>query len=286
MYSITLQNPSDIIIESGDKLGYLNFSAPNEFDGGAGKAIVGTICAQAEGAFSAISSPASLIFGTANNNASGVVSRLKITESGHFWPMASGTYDIGSSSFPFRDIYARNVPVLISTITAANSATVDFTSGINGAYKRYKIEIDGLLPATDISILMIRVSLDGGSTWKSGASDYAWVGTRNYSSSSATTGSTATSEIRIGGPGTGSNNFMSNVATETASLRVNIGDPSSGNRVPIWGDGAWFAEEAGVGISHCVFGGLYLTAGAVNGIRFLMSAGNITQGTFRLYGSN
>lgn len=185
-----------------------------------------------------------------------------------------------------RESLASPAAVLLATITAANVAAVDFTSLIDNTYKRYRIEVDNFLCATDIQIPMLRVSTDAGATWKSGATDYAWVATRNYSASGATGGDTSDSEIRLGGPGTSSNNFMSNVATEVGSMTVDIGDPSSGNMVPIFGQGAWVACGAGVGVSGMVFAGLYKTAGVINGIRFLMSSGNIVSGTFRLYGIN
>ena len=175
---------------------------------------------------------------------------------------------------------------LLTTVTASASATVDFTASIDSTYRRYLVRIDGLRPATDTTILMIRVSTDAGLTYKAGVADYSWVGDRNYSAGGGTGGDTSASEIRLGSPGTSSNNFMSSTANEFGSINVNIGHPSSGGHVPIWGDGAWFAFGAGVGISHCVFGGIYLTAGAINGIRFLMSTGNIAQGVFRLYGQN
>jgi hypothetical protein len=131
MYSVTLQNPSDTIISSGHKLGYLNFSAPNESDGGAAKAIVGSICTQAEGAFSESSSPASLIFGTSDSNALGVVSRLKISESGHVLPMSSGSYNLGSTSLPFRNTHATTGTFSILQYAAAKPAILTNTDGPN-----------------------------------------------------------------------------------------------------------------------------------------------------------
>lgn len=195
-------------------------------------------------------------------------------------------YDVTSQSWRVVAWAAPPGSTLLTTVTASASATVDFTASIDSTYRRYLVRIDGLRPATDATILMIRVSTDAGLTYKAGVADYSWVGTRNYSASGATAGDTSDSEIRLGSPGTSSNNFMSFTANEFGSINVNIGHPSSGGHVPIWGDGAWFAFGAGVGISQCVFGGIYLTAGAINGIRFLMSTGNIAQGVFRLYGQN
>lgn len=129
MYSITLQNPSDSIIASGDKLGCLNFAAPYESDGGAAKAIIGSIYSQSEGTFNSTSSPASIIFGTSNSDALGVINRLKITEGGNFHPMSSGSYDIGSSPFPFRNVYATTGNFNITQYGASKPTLTTDTDG-------------------------------------------------------------------------------------------------------------------------------------------------------------
>lgn len=102
MYSLTLQNSSDTIISSGDRLGQLNFAAPNESDGGASIIVAGGLHVQAEGAFNASSNPTSLVFSTSAADPSGVVPRIKVDQDGNLLPLDDAQYSIGSSFLRFR----------------------------------------------------------------------------------------------------------------------------------------------------------------------------------------
>jgi hypothetical protein len=102
MQSITLQT-SDSIITSGDFLGRLGFAASSELDGADALLVAATIEAIAEGNFTQTSNSTSLVFSTADSETA--LPKLKITSGGHFIPLASGTYDLGSLSLPFRNLY-------------------------------------------------------------------------------------------------------------------------------------------------------------------------------------
>lgn len=102
MQSITLQT-SDSIITSGDFLGRLGFAASSELDGADALLVAATIEAIAEGNFTQTSNATSLVFSTADSETA--LPKLKITSGGHFIPLASGTYDLGSASLPFRNLY-------------------------------------------------------------------------------------------------------------------------------------------------------------------------------------
>ena len=60
----------------------------------------------------------------------------------------------------------------LAEYTAANDASIDITSIIDGTYDKYFIECIDLVPANDNVALRARVSADNGTSWKSGASDY------------------------------------------------------------------------------------------------------------------
>jgi len=106
MYSLTLQNAAgDSTITSGDILGRINFAVPSESDGAAATYIVSQIYSQAEGSFTSASNPASIVLSTSSADSTPATGRLKINSDGHFIPLSSGTYDLGSSSFPFRNLY-------------------------------------------------------------------------------------------------------------------------------------------------------------------------------------
>lgn len=105
MYSLTLQT-SDSDVTTGDVLGRLNFAASNE-SGTDALLIASHIQAIAESSFDANNNATSLVFGTASSATAS--SKLKITSAGHFIPLLSGQYDLGSESLPFRNLYVNNL---------------------------------------------------------------------------------------------------------------------------------------------------------------------------------
>ena len=100
--SITLQTSDNDIIAS-DILGRIAFAASSETSGSDAILIGGGIYAEAESAFTAVSNATSLVFATANSESA--TGKLKITSGGHLLPLLNNTYDIGSSSFIFRNLY-------------------------------------------------------------------------------------------------------------------------------------------------------------------------------------
>ncbi len=57
--------------------------------------------------------------------------------------------------------------------TAANSATLNFTTFYSASYRDYDLTIDGLVPSSGGTSLRMRLSEDGGSTWYS-ATEYGY----------------------------------------------------------------------------------------------------------------
>jgi len=129
--SITLQT-SDSNVQQSDTLGRLSFAASNEANTADARLIGASIRAEAEGDFTEISNPTSLIFSTANSESA--TDKLKITSSGHFIPINNKTYDIGSSSLKFRHIYseANYSDKLILTSGSAASPTTDTLYNLSG----------------------------------------------------------------------------------------------------------------------------------------------------------
>lgn len=121
--SITLQtSDNDIVVN--DKLGSISFAASNESDGSVSTLIGAAIDAVAEGTFSNTSNPTSLVFSTAVNGTA--TSKLKISNSGHFLPQLTDTYDIGASNAMFRNghfgqVNADNLRMDVNTISSTNT---------------------------------------------------------------------------------------------------------------------------------------------------------------------
>ncbi len=100
--SLTLQtSDSDIVVS--DVLGRLSFAASSEASGSDALLIGAGIYAEAESTFTAISNATSLILATASSESA--TGKLKITSNGHLVPLLNNAYDIGSSSFIFRNLY-------------------------------------------------------------------------------------------------------------------------------------------------------------------------------------
>lgn len=166
--------------------------------------------------------------------------------------------------------------VLLQTATASASATVDLTTGITSTYDEYLIVYSDVVPGTDNTDLYLRVSQDGGSTFKSGASDYRW-GRYAWTDGAATAASGST----------GATHYMvmlglGNATGETCSGEVRILRPStSSGYKQITAYGSLFNASIQ---ANATSGALVLNESAINGFRLIMSSGTITRGEFALYG--
>lgn len=163
--------------------------------------------------------------------------------------------------------------VLVETQTASTSSTIDFTT-ISSSYRIMKIII------TNIHMggggLVMRVSTDGGSTYIS--SGYAWV-SQLYRSDGATDFGRSNSDSFM------NMNRTSGSAPQILQTELNLYNINSGtNYFAVQGN---LSTYDGSGTGFTLFTGSYITATAVNAVRFLSSSGStIDLGTFALYGIN
>lgn len=156
---------------------------------------------------------------------------------------------------------------LISTATASNSATISFTS-IPQTYKELKVYVKNFKPATDAATLLMRFNSDATANRHS---DQGW-------SASATTAQTfdATSvQISLGNDN----------SVATGFIYVNLFDYT--NTV------TWkFALSQGITVDETTTTSykyrnrfsLYNQTTAITSLDFFANSGNITSGTFELYG--
>lgn len=166
--------------------------------------------------------------------------------------------------------------VLISTATASSSATIDFT-GLSSTYIAYKIIVTNLLPATDAVEFWMRTSSNNGSAYDAGASDYHFV---NEGTGASVVGGRDTGHTEIHLMDSAIFGTLSNTSTNESAWEITIFNPSATTEYKkvIW-DG-----HTGVGPALMAGCGARLSDTAVNAVRFLMSSGNISTGTFKLYG--
>lgn len=169
--------------------------------------------------------------------------------------------------------------VFISQGVASNSASIDFTS--IGSYASYMIILDRVIPGTDATKLLMRVSLGG--SFRDTGSDYTNVNFRMAPSGSGAEGN------EVGGGATALNISSDGETLGTGTDEIfnaiiwtgNMAQSSAKKRF-IWD--VSFYSATPVSLRHSGAGAFVQANTAVDGFRFLMSSGNIASGTFTLYG--
>lgn len=166
----------------------------------------------------------------------------------------------------------------ISSVTASNSTTVNFTN-ISSTYDIYAITLTLVSPATDGDVLRIRTSTNNGSSFDNGTTDYKYsaMGWSSNATSANLDSLAGESSILVAstiGADAGESGlsgifylYKPSSAAGWFQLSWNVSsiNPSSLLRVTS-GAGARQASQA------------------VDAIQFFMGSGNIASGTFRLYG--
>lgn len=168
--------------------------------------------------------------------------------------------------------------VLLSNQIAANSASISFLNIPQSGYDHFELRYTGGIPVSSGAFLQLQLSSNNGSTWLSGSSFSA---DNHVACVAGTTGG--------GGYTTGGGNCeLSNIAGSTAL-------PGVGGRVTIIGlsnasspkvinydaGGLNSSSQYGTVRGTSVYNGSNV---AVNAIQIIMSTGNISSGSFALYG--
>jgi len=171
--------------------------------------------------------------------------------------------------------------VLLAEKTASSDTTIDFDSLINSTYDEYEIRFYNVIPATDAVNLFLRTSTDGGSTYDSGASDYAWsaggiVGAGGVISD----GSSNSAAILI----TASNTVGSDTNETGVSGTIRLIRPSVAQYFALMYSVKYTQSNGDRGFINGM--GERNTSADVDAVRFLFSTGNIESGVFYLYGIN
>ena len=166
---------------------------------------------------------------------------------------------------------------LIDTKTASASATIDFTSGLSTNYNNYAIKISNLTPVTDNTTLYMRVSQS--TVFLSGATDYGWLAHAwGVISIDQTSVSASTAQIAIAGG-------LINTSGRVLEATITFGHPAETNGYKNFMHDSTYSVTGTDELSRNVgVGRFQKNTTPIDGIRFLMSSGNISVGTFSLYG--
>lgn len=163
--------------------------------------------------------------------------------------------------------------------TVSSAATLDIVMTSYTAY-RNKILVFNLVPATTAVDLQFRVSTNGGSSYDSGASDYKYQTTRNTEDGTTgqqNSGGGAQSFIQLNG------NTIGNLASGGISGQIVMYDTINTAALPRFQtDVVYF--NASIGWARGFGFGQRTNAQDTDAVRLLFSSGNISSGTWALYG--
>ena len=164
--------------------------------------------------------------------------------------------------------------VLLQTVTATASSTVDLETGIGANYDNYVVVASGVRPSAT-ALLACRLKVGG--TYLTAS--YIFHSNLSNSSVSTYTGSGSSSNSYI----VLSEDLNQSVADSNLSFTMEVFDA---NNAALAKQVAWIGSsfDSNVNRIGTAFGaGGHITPGALTGVRFLPATGTIS-GTFRLYG--
>ena len=121
---LTLQT-GETDMAANDVIGKINFQAPDEGTGTDAITVAAAIQAKSEGDFSASANATSLEFMTGASEAA--TAKVRITSAGHLVPTADDSYDLGTGSLQWRNIYTGDLH--LSNMTKDIGNIVDGSKG-------------------------------------------------------------------------------------------------------------------------------------------------------------
>jgi hypothetical protein len=165
---------------------------------------------------------------------------------------------------------------LLSTVTASNSATVDIETTFSSTYDAYFLFVVGLVPATNASSLQCLLKV--GTYISTNVYQYHSTALLANSASYAANANDNASLIQI----------ITNVNSDSergVCMQMNLYNAASTSTRKFIN---WIgSDENSSGVGRSFSGAGRVAAAplaALTGVRFSMSSGNITSGSFRLYG--
>ena len=173
--------------------------------------------------------------------------------------------------------------VLISTVTASSSSTVEFTSGIDSTYKEYVFKYINIHPATNDTGFMVGFR-DGSTAYDATKTTTNFRAEHDEAGSSTALGYAASRDLA---QSTAAQTFagatLGNGNDESLSGELHLFNPSSTTFVKHFIARASMYHESNA-IQDCYVAGYCNVTAAIDGVQFSMSSGNIDAGTFKLYG--
>ncbi len=162
--------------------------------------------------------------------------------------------------------------ILLSTLTASNSASLSFTSLITSTYPVYYVKVRNLLPQSNSNLLLL-FSTNNGSTYL--ATNYQWSSyIANESALNTSNSNSDTSLPIIVGTSTS--------ATRAINCEFYCFGFAQSLRPSITIDSVGYPNSNHLELVN--FSGSNSGTTAINAIQFKMASGNIVSGSISLYG--
>jgi hypothetical protein len=159
----------------------------------------------------------------------------------------------------------------ITAGTISAQATLDIS--IPTDVDEIEIVLSTLVPQTDNENLLCRFSQSA--SFLAGAADYQWI--NFYNATSATDASDSEIEVQSGtGLGTTAGEHY------TASFRIMKPNTAGAQKMIFWSGAARLSDAAMYVLRG--MGSLLANTNAIDGVRFLMSSGNLASGFYQVYG--
>tara|TARA_E500000081_G_scaffold126884_1_gene134320 strand:+ start:668 stop:1270 length:603 start_codon:yes stop_codon:yes gene_type:complete len=178
---------------------------------------------------------------------------------------------------------AKGAMTLITTLTASNSATLDFTSGITSTYKKYVFKFVNIHPATDGAKFGFQFNADGASGFNETLTNTYF---RSYHDEANT--ATGVGYVTSEDQGNGTSFTILDGGVGADNDQCTVGDMCLFNPAS-----TTFATHFAVYSTHYdvnnfnanVFVAGYVNAtAAIDEVQFKFSSGNIESGTIKMYG--
>jgi hypothetical protein len=205
----------------------------------------------------------------------------------HFTPVAGVNYTYNGYGWDLAGAAASPSGwVLLNTLTASNSATLDDTTSITATYDEYQFELINILPASAATWLKMLFQVGGTfqtTNYLSAIEGSVAAGNSFFNATSS--GGVEGNTTGIGLSGSGAIFWAPDtIAGEGVCGSIKLLSPN--NTVSykhVFGQTCWLGNN-GANLQVGTIGGVYKATGAVTGVRFLFNAGNITSGKILVYG--
>jgi hypothetical protein len=162
---------------------------------------------------------------------------------------------------------------LLNTLTASNSATLSDTTSFTSSYNEYELVFENILPANQNIACEIQVHSGGG------FKNTSYLTSQVYGAGGAPSGDTSTAYVSCNAAHAFNDNSAAGI-----SGKITVVKPSGTSVAKMWFGQFAHTNSAVNGMYVVTVNGYWNNTAAVDGFQVLMSSGNITSGTIKIYG--